>query len=227
MKRGFKVWFFSTLAYIIIKLFGWTTRVEYKNAELLDQVREKGQQPLLACWHGHQFLAYFSIKHLGVAVPVSLSDDGEIIARALDKLGYTTVRGSSSKRAAETIVTMIKHVKGGQGLAVTVDGPTGPYHEVKAGIVKVAQKTGGVIIPMALDAKRKWTLNRSWDKFHVPKPFTKVIVEFFPGITVPPKASKEDIEVCCKDVASRLEEAQSVVEGYFRPQADSEQTPPE
>lgn len=99
--------------------------------------------------------------------------DGEIIARIISFFGFSTVRGSSSKGGARVLIEAIKTLKDGEDIAITPDGPRGPRHSVADGIVALAQKTNSKIVLFNYQATDFWQL-KSWDKFVVPKPFSKI-----------------------------------------------------
>jgi len=99
--------------------------------------------------------------------------DGEIIAKIISFFGFSSIRGSSSKGGARVLIEAIKTAKGGEDIAITPDGPRGPRHSVADGIVALSQKTGAKIVVFNYQASRSWQL-KSWDKFVVPKPFSKI-----------------------------------------------------
>jgi lipopolysaccharide heptosyltransferase II len=110
-----------------------------------------------------------------IVIMVSLSKDGEILSRILDNFGYLTVRGSSSKKAQSALIEIIRYARKGYSLAFAADGPRGPYHKLKSGVVYVAKKTGLPLIPISCFPKSKVTFNKSWDKTIIPLPFSKII----------------------------------------------------
>lgn len=95
---------------------------------------------------------------------ISHSRDGEIIARAINKMGFSIVRGSSKKGAVQATKQILTLAREGCSVVVTVDGPRGPIHEVKSGIVRLAEMTGLPIVPLACSA-RHFTQMWGWDKF--------------------------------------------------------------
>ena len=116
---------------------------------------------------------------------MSLSFDGDVIAYVAERFGIHSVRGSSSRGGMGAFKQLLTLHKQGYDLGLTVDGPRGPRYEVKAGIIAAASRTGMPVLPFAAVAKREWVLNRSWDHFRVPKPFTTIICVFGEAIIVP------------------------------------------
>ncbi len=99
--------------------------------------------------------------------------DGEIIAKIISFFGFSSIRGSSSKGGARVLIEAIKTAKSGEDIAITPDGPRGPRHSVADGIVALSQKTGAKIVVFNYQASKFWQL-KSWDRFVIPKPFSKI-----------------------------------------------------
>jgi lysophospholipid acyltransferase (LPLAT)-like uncharacterized protein len=127
---------------------------------------------------------WFARKYKIVAM-ISQHRDGELVARLVQKLGYETVRGSSTRGGTTAALQMIERLKAGQVGAMICDGPKGPIHQMKPGAPYMAIQAGAVVIPAAFAATSCWTF-RSWDRFTVPKPFSRVFLLWgepipFPG----------------------------------------------
>ncbi|MFC1485153.1 lysophospholipid acyltransferase family protein [bacterium] len=119
-----------------------------------------------------------------LCIMTSLSKDGDLQSKILSKMGYQIVRGSSSRGGAKGLVGMIRKIKQGYDAAFAVDGPRGPIYQAKPGVIFLAEKTNAVIVPVAVSAKKSWVLN-NWDKYMLPKPFTKTVIKYGQPIEVP------------------------------------------
>ena len=150
-----------------------TWKVE--GAEHYDAIIKSGRQPILACWHGRILTGLYYFRHRGIVALASQNFDGEWIARILERFGYTTARGSTSRGGARALVQLRRELAAGHGVAFTVDGPRGPARVAQAGAAWLAGATGQPILPFHLEADRFWT-TRSWDRAQVPKPFSTVAV---------------------------------------------------
>ena len=154
------------------------------------------QHPLLfAHWHGDELalIAFYKFKKM-VAL-VSHSKDGDLMAGALKSLGYQVVRGSSSRGGASGLFSLIKTIKRTHcDASLAVDGPKGPRHQVKAGVIKLASSTGLPLYPAVVHTKHRYTFKKSWNQAYLPRPFSVVNVEFGEAIQIPKKASEEEIE---------------------------------
>jgi len=150
-----------------------TWRVE--GAEHYDAIIKSGRQPILACWHSRILTGLYYFRHRGIVALASQNFDGEWIARILERFGYATARGSTSRGGARALVQLRRELAAGHGVAFTVDGPRGPARVAQAGAVWLAGTTGQPILPFHLEAARSWT-TRSWDRAQIPKPFSSVAV---------------------------------------------------
>jgi lysophospholipid acyltransferase (LPLAT)-like uncharacterized protein len=126
----------------------------------------------------------FAHRQRGVGVLISRHRDGEVIARAVERLGYATARGSSTRGGEEGVREMLALAESKRSLAITPDGPRGPARVVKPGLIYLASRTGLPILPVATGA-RPLTRLRSWDRFRIPRPFGRVVVHYGEPIDVP------------------------------------------
>ena len=128
------------------------------------------------------------------AVLTSASKDGEIIAATMEEFGISAVRGSSSRRGASALLALVDWIKRGYDVVITPDGPRGPRYRLAPGIIKLAQVTGAGILPIRAEAASVWRFD-TWDKFQVPKPFTRIRLILEPIQSIDPElADKEEFE---------------------------------
>lgn len=147
----------------------------------------------------------FSYPYLTLA---SRSKDGDYAAFIAQKMGFIPVRGSSRKRKVdkggkEAMFEYIARLKEGKSGAITIDGPKGPRHKCKPGIVVMAQQTGAPILPVVAMASTHWEFN-SWDRFKIPKPFCRLRIYYGEPITVPADTSKEQVDEIGEQVSASL-----------------------
>jgi hypothetical protein len=158
--------------YAVIKAIGSTISYSCEGRENLEKAESGGKKPIYAFWHERLFLGTYVFRDRGIVVMNSLSFDGAYMARTVQKFGFGSVRGSSTRGGLGALVEMIRLVRRGFPTGFTVDGPRGPRYEAKPGCVTLAKKTGATILPFMIEAKHYWTIN-SWDKLQIPRPFTK------------------------------------------------------
>jgi len=169
------------------------------------QARAEGANHLAAAWHEDILQGGYAFRMLDIAVLVSRSRDGELIARALGRTGFRTIRGSSSRGGAEAMREMTRRLETERGLilGIIVDGPRGPRHVVKPGIIALAKRSGLAVRPVRCRAKRSIVFN-SWDRTRLPLPFNRLVFVCGEGMPVPPDVDGDRFVRCCDELAHRL-----------------------
>jgi lysophospholipid acyltransferase (LPLAT)-like uncharacterized protein len=148
-------------------------------------LKAKGLPFVYTLWHGRMVLCILAHLHEDIVTMASRSKDGEVIARWLIRNGYIPVRGSTGKRGGAALQEMIDLVRAGHRAALTVDGPKGPPRRTQAGVLKLARETGAWILPFTGASSRPWFL-KSWDRYLVPKPFSRCVVGYGEPFPIPP-----------------------------------------
>lgn len=205
----------ARLIYVFVKLFDMSFRYRYYGEENLEKL-EEGEPIMLAVWHHVLVVGILAQKTKPFMVMVSRSKDAEPVAYVCERYGHTVVRGSSrkgnrDKGGGAALAEMIDRVKKGTNTALTVDGPTGPARVVKEGVIRMAQKAGVRIVPYAPMYSSYWQFN-SWDKFRMPKPFTKAAIYYGEPIDV----SQMDKEEAIRVVGAAIDEAEKKAESYLK-----------
>jgi lysophospholipid acyltransferase (LPLAT)-like uncharacterized protein len=177
----------------LIRLLAMTWRMRPVNDEQVRAARASGQRVIFTLWHGELLPLLWHHREQGIAVVISEHRDGEIIAQIAERLGYTTVRGSSSRGGGRALIGLIRALEAGRDGAVTPDGPRGPAHVFAPGAAIASQRTGVPLLPIRANAARAWRL-KSWDRFLVPKPFATVRVTYGPLTAVDAATPREAAE---------------------------------
>jgi lysophospholipid acyltransferase (LPLAT)-like uncharacterized protein len=154
-------------------------------------------------------------RNSGILIPASESRDGEIMARLLKNFGFNVVRGSSKRKGQKALREMIAGMRKGKTVAITVDGPRGPLHEVKPGIVYLAGLMKTPIIPLAVSAKKYHIIENSWDRLLIPAPFTEAVVIFGDPLYVD-GTSDEEISAAQRALESSLHGLKRQAESTFQ-----------
>jgi lysophospholipid acyltransferase (LPLAT)-like uncharacterized protein len=154
-------------------LFG-TVRFEREGAEHF-QPLQAGRGCIFVLWHGRLLAPAYLHRNEDLATLVSRSSDGEYLTRLLLRWRYVAVRGSSSAGGLASVRELVRHGRGGRSLVITPDGPRGPRQVMKEGPLYVARLSGLPIIPVSAAADRAWWIE-GWDRFMVPRPFSRVRV---------------------------------------------------
>ena len=161
----------------VLRLLAATWRFRIRYGDHLDGLLRDRRAFIFALPHGHLLPLLWWHRGRGIAILISEHRDGELIARVAERLGYRTVRGSTSRGAARALMGVIRELQAGTPVAFTPDGPRGPAGSFAPGTVVAAQRADCPILPVAADASRAWRL-RSWDRFMIPKPFARVTIAY-------------------------------------------------
>ena len=134
---------------------------------------------IAALWHNRLLLISFVLKKFFPDRPgaglISASRDGDLIADVTQRFGFDVVRGSSSRMGASALLELSEILASGRDVLLTPDGPRGPAYELGQGIIFLAQKTGAPVVPVNMEYSSCWRV-KSWDRFIIPRPFSKVRV---------------------------------------------------
>jgi len=165
---------------------------------------QAGRPWVLAFWHGQQFALLRWARRRPTVALVSLSRDGEVQAGVLPRLGLAVERGSTSREGARGLRAIVRRMRTGLDSAFAVDGPRGPRGFVQPGALAAARMTGGAIVPLASASASAWVLENAWDRFELPRPFSRVAVVL--GAPLPAEATGQEVGVAI-DRARRAAEA--------------------
>jgi lysophospholipid acyltransferase (LPLAT)-like uncharacterized protein len=165
------------LGVLAIRALAGTWRYRVINGEPLRVLREAGKPVILSLWHGQMLVPLWHHRGQGIAILISEHRDGEIIARVAEALGLRTVRGSTSRGAGRALVGLTRELTEGHDIAITPDGPRGPRESFAPGALVAAQRAGAPIVAIGVHAPRAWQLG-SWDRFVIPKPFSRVHIAY-------------------------------------------------
>jgi lysophospholipid acyltransferase (LPLAT)-like uncharacterized protein len=180
--------------YLVINLIGRTVKFEIDGWEDFEAASRDGHIPIYSFWHDRIFLSIYFWQRRRIVVMTSQSFDGEYIARFIQRFGSGAARGSSTRGATGAMVEMVRLMRAGCPTAFTIDGPKGPRYIAKMGAVLLAKKTGHPILPFTITPAKFWEIKKSWDRAHLPKPFTRARVLIAPPIYVPADANDEVLQ---------------------------------
>jgi hypothetical protein len=183
----------SAVGYRVISLLGSTLRWKTEGLEHFDAILAGGHQPVMAFWHGRILPATYYFRRRGIVVITSENFDGEWIAGIIERFGYGTARGSTSRRGRRALRQLIRDMAAGNPAGFTLDGPRGPARIAQPGAVWLAKATGNPVLPFHLEASRHWTMN-SWDRTQIPKPFSTVAIAVGEPFQVAADADDETLE---------------------------------
>ena len=185
---------FPRIGLLLIYLLSKTYRYRLVDSHHEQHALDTSGSVVYASWHQRFFpgITFFATRK-PIAIMISQSRDGELVARVVDILGWQSVRGSSSKGGVQALKKLRALARQGYRFGHIVDGPQGPFGVIKPGLLTIAQFAGAPIVPVIISAERRWIFN-SWDRFMVPKPFSRVFIRFTRPTSVARRIDAETFE---------------------------------
>jgi len=175
MKKFFRsigVVIIPPLGYLLMRFYWYTSK---KHFHIEGEITQ--EQSIVVCWHGELLMSpqayrYVHKKQFASGI-ISRHFDGELIARILQFFSIKPLRGSSNRGAKQVLLEAFRALKKGDDLLVTPDGPRGPCHSISDGAIALAHKAKAPVLTVNYIPRSYWQL-KSWDRFIIPKPFTKI-----------------------------------------------------
>lgn len=215
LKQRLLFYLATRLGWLFILFWGKLTRIEYIGREHYIWLKRHNKPFIFCIWHGRILLPIYIHRFENIQAMVSEHRDGEMIAQTLQRLGYRTVRGSSTRGARKASIQMIRSLKKGAVAAIMPDGPRGPRHRFKAGAAVIAQKAGAYLLLMTF-ASSSHIQFRSWDRFYLWKPFSRSVVLYSEPIFVPPELEGDELDAFIRDIERRMIEQEMQADAHFR-----------
>ena len=191
------------IGYPLINALGRTLRWRVDGWQHFESVSASGRQPVMAFWHGRILPATYYFRRRGIVVITSENFDGEWIARIIERFGYGTARGSSSRGAKKAMLQLVRAMQKGRPAGFTLDGPRGPARVAQPGAIWLAKATGNPVLPFHLESSSHWT-TKSWDETQIPKPFATVGLAIGEPMDIDGDAGEPRIEEARRELELRL-----------------------
>ena len=167
----------ASLYWLVIVSINKTLKVEIIN----DASWEKEDRVIFALWHQMTFIPLFHYRYRDIVMFVMESLRGQILGWCSRRLGYQTIvlpEDTMSYASAKGTIRFIRELKKGHDGIIAVDGPLGPYRQVKHGIFSISKTSGAPIVPCSVVMSKAWTLHSRWDNYLIPRAFSKVQIIF-------------------------------------------------
>lgn len=196
---------FGALIGALMKTLGSTLRLTIRDDAGIGNIASPPAPCIYLLWHSRFFIVPYAWCKItqGCRKTVALtsaSKDGDMVARAMAAFGLGAVRGSSSRRGVAALVGLKRALLDGHDICLTPDGPKGPRYQLQPGVLVLAQATGAPVVPVHIRFHSAWRLG-TWDRFVIPKPFSRVEVTFAKTIDVATMVTQSTSE----DVRNHLE----------------------
>ena len=171
---------------------------------------DTGDRRFLYCvWHDDILMTVFCGRPKKMAGLVSPHQDGSYLADAMQRVGITSVRGSSKRGASRAMRELLDRVRD-LHVAITPDGPRGPRRQMKTGIIFLASRSGRVIIPTAYACRRPWRIRGNWTDMQLPMPFTRVHARGGPAFVVPADLDREQLELYAQRLQAEMQRQEAI-----------------
>ena len=177
---------------------GWARTLRLRIEDPHNVVEFVRNQPVIfAIWHNRLLMlprvfdpSFPTRQSYGL---ISASRDGDLIANWIERSGYGTIRGSSSRKGVAAMRQLMDTLAADGNVLFTPDGPRGPVYQVSQGVIFLAQKSGAPIVPIHMEYSRCWRM-KSWDRFIVPRPFATLRAIFGQPVRIAPLSEPEQFE---------------------------------
>ncbi len=197
------------LAKVVIKTLAFTIKIETIHEERVRPFWDKDERFIMAFWHGRLLMMPFCYHGKRIKLLISQHKDGDLLARAMKRFGYDSIRGSTTRGGAAAMREMIKALRESD-IAITPDGPKGPRYVVQDGVIALARLAGVPIIPVTFASSKKKVFG-SWDSFNLPYPFSRGVFMWGEPIYV---SKDDDMEEKRKELEGKMREMTEFVDEY-------------
>ena len=195
---------------------GWMSTLDYRVAyadPTVDPVHpDYSGQKIYVFWHEYILFPIALRGHCNLAMLLSRHADAEILSHAARHLGFACVRGSSNRGGAAALRELCEKSRT-MNLTITPDGPRGPRRVLAQGPIYLASKLGMPLVAMGFGYDRPWRV-KSWDRFAIPKPFSRARAVVGPATTIPPDLDRDGLELHRLRVEAALNRLTSEAEAW-------------
>jgi lysophospholipid acyltransferase (LPLAT)-like uncharacterized protein len=213
--RRMQIPVFAWIVYWFIRALGPTLRVEIVGVHNAIQIRAAGEPGIGAFWHQCILSSAWIWRHRGIVVLNTVNFDGQWTRRVIERLGFGTAQGSSTRGGVEGLSAMAGSLEAGRNVAFTIDGPRGPRYVAKPGPVILARRTGRPISVFHIGVEHAFVFRKAWDHFQLPLPFSRVVMFVAPPIRVPTDADRDVMKAKQEEVQAALERVRDAAESWF------------
>lgn len=202
-------------AWTLVRVLGPTLHFEELGGHHYGQLHARGECAIAAFWHRCILPSIWYWRNKGVVVMNTTNFDGQWTRRVIERFGFGTAQGSSSRGGLRGLAVMARRLEEGLDVAFTIDGPRGPRYVAKPGPVILARKTRQPIFLFHIGLERAYALKKSWDLMQIPKPFTRAVIVVAPPIYVAADASSEEMDRKYAEMQRTLERVRDIAESWF------------
>jgi lysophospholipid acyltransferase (LPLAT)-like uncharacterized protein len=213
--RRIQIPIIAGIVYSVIRVLGPTLRFEVLGRSAIDSFWARKQPCIWAFWHRVILPIAWYGRNRGIVVMNTTAFDGQWTRKVIERLGFGTAQGSSSRGGLRGLQVMAQRIGEGLDCAFTIDGPRGPRYVAKVGPVLLARMTGAPIVVFHIGVERGKTIEKTWDHFLLPELFTRAVLIGGKPIIVPRDADPDTIQAKHQEMQKELERVRDIAEGWF------------
>ena len=204
--------FVTLVIVLMVRLLFKTCRARATaDAPNVNPYETTGDNRYLYCvWHDQILMTVFTGRPENMAGLVSAHHDGSYVAETMNWCGIVPVRGSSKRGGSRAMRELLDRVRD-YHVAITPDGPRGPRHKMKTGIVFLASHSGRAIIPTAYGCRRGWRIRGNWTDMLIPQPFTQIYARGGSPFFVPPDLDRDELEQYAQRLEAEMNRLEALV----------------
>ena len=179
--------------------------------EVIQQALDRGERLLVAFWHGKHISLFPLVEGFDACILTSRSFRGEVIADLCRRFGYHCIildhlRGSELQELLDVLLQTHRC------LAVAVDGPLGPYHVAKFGLVRLASRLQLLVVPLSVTAQHKIVMKKRWDKMEFPLPFSRVLLGVGQPFKIPAEVQSHELKMWTDKIQKHIEKTDQMID---------------
>jgi lysophospholipid acyltransferase (LPLAT)-like uncharacterized protein len=207
---------FGWVVWAVIRILGPTIRFEVLGGENGGRDYRPDLPPkIFTFWHRCIISATWYFRNRNGVLMNTTNFDGQWTRRVIERLGYGTAQGSSTRGGLRGLAVMARQLDEGFDSGFTIDGPRGPRYVAKPGPVMLARRSGRPVVVFHIGLEHAWTLRKTWDLMQIPKPFTRAVLVFAPPLYVPKTTDREGLEQKHQEMQKMLEHVRDAAENWF------------
>jgi lysophospholipid acyltransferase (LPLAT)-like uncharacterized protein len=204
------------VVWAVIRLLGPTIRFEVLGGQKAGRDYRPDLPPnIFAFWHRCIIAGAWYFRNRNGVLMNTTNFDGQWTRRVIERLGYGTAQGSSTRGGLRGLAVMARRLAEGVDSGFTIDGPRGPRYVAKPGPVMLARRSGRPVILFHIGLERAWTLKKTWDLMQIPKPYTRAVLVIAPPLEVSKDTDHDGLEKKHQEMQEMLERLRDVAESWF------------
>ena len=196
---------------VLLRLVKASWRWEVNGLDIIQQGLDRRERLLVAFWHGKHISLFPMVEGFDACILTSRSFRGEVIAGLCKRFGYHCIildhkRGSELQELLDVVLQTHRC------LAVAVDGPLGPYHVAKYGLVRLASRLQLLVVPLSITAQHKIVMKKRWDKMEFPLPFSRVLLGVGQPFKIPAEVQPHELKMWTDKIQKHIDKTDQMID---------------